>query len=54
MKGDFKNQYMSQTISATGTCDPATGLVVSYHEEVNNVMTSGMPSSIVRDLKLRQ
>ena len=54
MKGDFKNQYMSQTISASGDCDPATGLVVDYHEEVNNVMTNGPPSSITRDLKLRQ
>ena len=54
MKGDFKNQYMSQTISASGDCDPATGLVVDYHEEVNNVMTNGAPSSITRELKLRQ
>src|SRR5579864_8111732 len=54
LKGDFKNQYMTQTISASGNCDPATGLVVDYHEEVNNAMTNGSPSSIIRDLKLRQ
>ncbi len=54
MKGDFENQYISQTISASGNYDPATGLVVDYHEEVNNIMTSGPPSSITRDLKLRR
>jgi hypothetical protein len=53
MKGDFKNQYMAQTISASGNCNPSSGLVIDYHEEVNNVMTSGSPSSITRDLKLR-
>jgi hypothetical protein len=54
MTGDFKNQYMTQTITASGTCDPSSGLVVDYHEEVNNAMASGPPSSIIRDLKLRQ
>jgi hypothetical protein len=54
MKSDFKNQYMSQTISASGNCNPSSGLVIDYHEEVSNVMTSGSPSSITRDLKLRE
>jgi hypothetical protein len=54
MKGDVKNQYISQTISSSGNCDLATGLVVDYHEVVENAMTNGPPSSITRDLKLRQ
>ena len=54
MTGDSNNQYMTQTISASGDCDPATGFIVDYHEKVNNSMSSGPPSSIERDLKLRQ
>ena len=54
MEGDLKNQCMTQAISVNGSCDPASGLVVTYHEDVNNAMTSGPPSSITRDLKLRQ
>jgi hypothetical protein len=54
MTGTFKNQDISQTITADGDCDASTGLVVHYHEKVANTVTSGPPSSIERDLKLRQ
>lgn len=54
MKSDVKNQYMSQTISATGHCDRASRLVLDYHEEVKNTMSSGPPSSITRDFVLRR
>ena len=54
MKSDITNQYMTQTITAKGTCDPVAHLVVTYHEAENNTMTNGPPSSITRDLKLRQ
>ncbi len=54
MRSNSKNQYMSQTISASGHCDRDSHLVLDYHEEVNSVMTNGPPSSITRNLKLRQ
>ena len=54
MKSTVKNQYMTQTITATGNFDSTSGLVVSYHEQIENVMASGPPSSTTRDFKLRQ
>jgi hypothetical protein len=54
MKGDLENQYMVQTIRAMGHCDASAGLVLDYHEEINNAPKNGSPSSITRDVKLRQ
>lgn len=33
--------------------DALAGLVLDYHEEINNTPANGSPSSIARDLKLR-
>ena len=54
MKNVVKNQYMTQTMSASGHCDRASRLVLDYHEEVENTMSSGPPSSITRDFVLRR
>jgi hypothetical protein len=54
MTNNFENQYMVQTIRASGHCDASAGLVLDYHEEIDNTPKNGSPSSITRDIKLRQ